>query len=161
VAAGSDPLPRARVSIRRLTAAALLALAGCADRQESAADAEADLGQSRVALGGGFVGGRAAGLRELLHRDLIVQPPAPDSALQGAAAADYLERLARGSDVERSELLPRSISREGGFLLERGSWIVETGARRLASRYMLRWRDSPTGWSVVLWRWTPFREQVR
>jgi hypothetical protein len=66
-----------------------------------------------AALGASFVGGQARGLRALLHGDLIVQPPEPDSARRGAAAADYLDRLARESALTRSQLLPTSISREG------------------------------------------------
>lgn len=116
-----------------------------------------DLHQARVTLGASFVGGHATGLHELLHTDLIVQPPEPDTALQGEAARDYLERLARESEVTRSELLPVSVGREGGFLLERGGWRLESGSRTFASRYTIRWRESPAGWRVVLWRWTRFR----
>jgi hypothetical protein len=107
-------------------------------------------------LGASFVGGRAAGLRQLLHSNLIVQPPDPDTALRGEGAVEYLERLARESQVTRSELLPVSLSREGEFLLERGRWYLEAGERTLASRYIIRWRESPAGWTVVLWRWTRF-----
>lgn len=75
----------------------------------------------------------------------------------GPAAADYLVALARGTAVTRSVLAPRSLSREGVFLLERGGWHLEAGDRTFASRYTIRWRDSPAGWKVVLWRWTRFR----
>jgi ketosteroid isomerase-like protein len=92
-----------------------------------------------------------------LHQDLIVQPPEPDTALGGEAAAEYLEGLARESKVAASELLPVSLSREGGFLLERGGWHLRSGDHTLASRYTLRWRQTPAGWKVVLWRWTLFR----
>jgi hypothetical protein len=141
---------------RGLIACALIALAsGCGAGPERAAEPE--LHRERLTLGASFVGGRASGLRELLHEDLIVQPPAPDTPLRGAAAAEYLERLARESQVTRSELLPVSLSREGGFLLERGGWHLESGDRTFASRYLIRWRQSPAGWKVVLWRWTLFR----
>ena len=102
------------------------------------------------------MGGRAAGLRERLHDDLIVQPPEPDTAQQGTGAADYLERLARETEVRHSELLPAGIAEEGGFLLEQGTWVLET-ERPYRSRYTIRWRDSDAGWKVVLWRWTRFR----
>lgn len=141
---------------RQLIACALLASAsGCAVGHERTAEPE--LRRERVALGASFVGGRAAGLRALLDADLIVQPPAPDTALRGRAAAAYLERLARKSRLTGSELSPVSITREGGFLLERGGWHLESGSRTFASRYMIRWRESPAGWKVVLWRWTLFR----
>ena len=97
---------------RGLIACALIALAsGCGAGLERAAEPE--LRRERLALGASFVGGRASGLRELLHEDLIVQPPAPDSPLRGAEAGEYLEQLARESQVTRSELLPVSLSREG------------------------------------------------
>ena len=134
----------------------LLALAsGCGAGRERTAEPE--LQRERIALGASFVGGRAGGLRELLHPDLIVQPPVPDTPVRGEAAAEYLERLARGSRVSRSELLPVSLSREGDFLLERGGWHLESEDRTFASRYLIRWRESPAGWKVVLWRWTLFR----
>jgi hypothetical protein len=116
-----------------------------------------DLERARVALGASFVGPRAGGLRALVDSDPIVQPPKPDSALRGGAAVDYLERLARESDLARSELTPTALAREGGFLLERGIWFLEAGERTLRSRYMIRWRETPAGWKVVLWRWTSFR----
>jgi hypothetical protein len=87
----------------------------------------------------------------------VVQPPAPDTALAGEPAASYLERLARESSVSRSELLPASVSPEGGFLLERGAWQLESAGRTFTSRYMIRWREIPSGWRLVLLRWTVFR----
>lgn len=144
---------------RRLIACArvaLLALAsGCGAGGEPPDGP--DLHRERVALGASFVGGRATGLRELMHTDLIVQPPAPDTALRGQAAVEYMEGLARESRVARSELLPVSVSPEGDFLLERGGWHLATDDRTFASRYLIRWRKSPAGWKVVLWRWTLFR----
>jgi hypothetical protein len=141
-----------------MIAAALLAGAvGCqSDRPSRAQSQGARLDPVRVELAASFVGGEAKGLRRLLHADLIVQPPEPDTSLRAEAAADYLERLARGTVVRRSELLPADISREGSFLLERGTWVLESG-RRYQSRYMIRWTEAATGWKVVLWRWSRFR----
>jgi hypothetical protein len=156
VASGPKPISARGDGTGKLIVAALLALAsGCSGRGEQP-PAESDLQEARVALGAGFVGGHG-GLRKLLHRDLIVQPPEPDTALHGEAAAEYLEGLARESRVTRSELLPVSLSREGGFLLEHGGWHLRYGDHTLASRYTLRWRETPAGWKVVLWRWTLFR----
>jgi hypothetical protein len=156
VAPGSKSVPTRGDGARGLIACALLALAsGCGAGHERPPDPE--LQRERVALGASFVGGRASGLHQLLHPDLIVQPPAPDTALRGAAAAEYLARLARESRLTRSELLPVSLSREGGFLLERGGWHLESDDRAFASRYLIRWRESSAGWRVVLWRWTRFR----
>lgn len=159
MAAGSGPFARRRAAmILALAVGPLLALGtGCETRDRISESAGQEPGPARVALGASFVGGRAGGLRNLLHSDAIIQPPEPDSALRGSAAADYLERLARASDLARSELVPTAISREGGFLLERGTWFLDAGERTFRSRYTLRWRESPAGWKVVLWRWTLFR----
>lgn len=149
-----DPAPGLR---GRLIAVALLGLAGgCGGPDARGAD-EPELHRARVALGASFLGAQASGLRKLLHADLIVQPPAPDSATRGPAAADYLAGLARESQVTRSQLLPLSVGREGGFLLERGVWHLSSGDRTFTSRYTIRWRATPAGWQVVLWRWTLFR----
>jgi hypothetical protein len=102
------------------------------------------------------VGGHASGLRRLLHADLIVQPPEPDSAVGGPGAVAYLELIARETVVERSELVPETVSREGGFILERGTWVLDADAP-LRSRYTIRWRRAAGDWQVVLWRWTLFR----
>ena len=157
MAPGTEPVPARGGRTRRLIATALAALAlGCGG-PETQRSAESELQRARIALGASFVGGSAGRLRALLHRDLIVQPPEPDSALRGAAAAEYLERLALQSEVTRSELRPVSVAREGGFLLERGGWQLESGERTFTSRYVIRWQESPSGWQVVLWRWTLFR----
>jgi hypothetical protein len=148
--------PRGR-SHSRLIAVALLAGAiGCEPAPPRDAVEATGLDHTRVALGASFVGGQAGGLRGLLHPDLIVQPPEPDTALRERAAADYLERLARETQVRHSELVPDGISREGQFLLERGTWALESG-RWYRTRYTIRWRETPAGWKVVLWRWTRFR----
>ena len=157
MAAGPKPFGTRGPLARGLIAFVLLTTAIGCEREGEQEPAPPDLHRARVDLAASFVGGRASGLRDLLQADVIVQPPDPDSALRGAAAADYLERLARASDVARSELLPISVAREGGFLLERGGWHLESGDRTFASRYVIRWRESPAGWKVVLWRWTLFR----
>jgi hypothetical protein len=143
---------------RRLIGAALLAgVVGCqGDRQPRARTEGARLDRVRLELAASFLGGQARGLRRLLHADLIVQPPEPDSSLRAEAAADYLEGLARRTAVRRSELLPADVWKEGTFLLERGTWILESG-RGYHSQYMIRWTEAPTGWKVVLWRWSRFR----
>ena len=111
----------------------------------------------RSALGAAFVGGTADGLRALLHADLVVQPPSPDRALRGSAAAAYLTALAAHTRVTESRLEPQAFIPEGVFLLEQGTWVVRAGERVLGSRYHLRWRRTPVGWKVALWRWTTFR----
>jgi hypothetical protein len=140
-----------------LLACLVLAGVGAGCGPDSPADDEAGLERARVLLGASFVGGQARGIEPLLHQDLIVQPPAPDSAVGRKAASAYIVRLARETRVSRSELVPVTVAREGEFLLEQGSWFLESAARRYRSRYTIRWRSTPTGWQVVLWRWTSFR----
>ena len=111
----------------------------------------------RSALGAAFLGGNARGLSALLHADLVVQPPAPDSALRGSAAAAYLTGLAAHTRLTESRLEPEAFIPEGFFLLQQATWVVRAGERVLGSRYHLRWRRTPAGWKVVLWRWTTFR----
>jgi hypothetical protein len=115
VAPRPKPVPTRGDVTRRLIATALVGLVGACGGDERPAR-EPELHEARGALGASFVGGHASGLRDLLHAGLIVQPPEPDSALRGAAAAEYLEQLARQSAVTRSELLPASVAREGGAL---------------------------------------------
>ena len=111
----------------------------------------------RSELGAAFLGGKAQGLSTLLHADVVVQPPSPDSSLRGAAAAAYLTGLAAHTRLTESRLEPQAVTPEGPFLLEQGTWVVQAGERVFGSQYHLRWRRTPAGWKVVLWRWTRFR----
>jgi hypothetical protein len=90
-------------------------------------------------------------------RGAITRKLIAGTTLRGEAGAEYLEGLARESQVARSELLPVSLGREGGFLLERDGWHLRSGDHTLARRSTLRWRETPAGWKVVFWRWTLFR----
>ncbi len=108
-------------------------------------------------LGAAFVAGDSAALRRMLHPDVVVQPPAPDSASRGVVAIDYLLGLAAGTEVSESRLQPTGISREGAFLLEEGTWFMGTPNRILRARYLVRWRPSGDGWRIVLLRWTRFQ----
>jgi hypothetical protein len=108
-------------------------------------------------LAGSFVSGDSAALGDLLHADVLVQPPSPDSALQGSAARSYLLALAANTRVSDSRLYPRMVVPEGPFAFEQGVWELRAGNRRLLSPYVLRWRKTPAGWRVVLWRWERFR----
>ena len=86
----------------------LLALAsGCGGRGEQPS-ADSELQVARVALAASFVGGHGRGLRELLHPELIVQPPEPDTAHARRGGGGIPRGLARESQVARSELLPVS-----------------------------------------------------
>jgi hypothetical protein len=113
--------------------------------------------EDHTALGASFVSGDSAGLRRLLHADLIVQPPEPDSARQGEDAIAYLLALATQTTVLESRLEPRAVAPEGPFAFEQGTWLLRSGDRVLRSQYTLRWRATPEGWRVVLWRWGRFQ----
>jgi hypothetical protein len=131
--------------------------AACGESPRHSASVDPAPAGERIALAAAFVGGNPRGLRPLLHPDLVVQPPRPDSALRGAPAATYLTTLAAHTRVDESRLEPRAFAPEGPFVLEQGTWVMRTGDRVLGSRYHLRWRRGGARWQVVLWRWTAFR----
>jgi hypothetical protein len=113
--------------------------------------------REHTTLGASFVSRDSAALRRLLHPDLIVQPPLPDSAQQGEAAIEYLLMLAAGTSVAESRLQTQMVVPEGPFAFEQGVWLLKEGNRTLRSPYSIRWRAVPYGWQVVLWRWGAFR----
>ncbi len=113
--------------------------------------------EEHAVLAGSFVTGDSVALATLLHADFVVQPPTPDSARQGAAARSYLLQLAANTKVTESRLHPQIVVPEGPFALEEGTWELRVGDRQYRSPYMLRWRTTPSGWRVVLWRWGRFR----
>jgi hypothetical protein len=127
----------------------LVLMAGCGEEMQAH--------EEHAVLAGSFVTGDSAALRALLHADFIVQPPAPDTARQGAAARSYLLQLAGNTKVTESRLHPRMVVPEGPFAFEEGTWELRVGDRRLRSPYMIRWRNTPSGWRVVLWRWGRFQ----
>jgi hypothetical protein len=113
--------------------------------------------EEHTALGASFVSNDTAALRRLLHPDLIVQPPLPDSAQRGAAAMEYLLGLAAQTSASESRLEPHALAPEGPFVFEQGAWLLRSGNRSLRSPYTLRWRSTKDGWRIVLWRWGAFR----
>ena len=113
--------------------------------------------EEHAVLAGSFVSGDTADLGALLDTQLVVQPPAPDTARQGSGARRYLLGLAANTNVVESRLHPQVVLPEGPFAYEQGICEIHAGNRRLVSRYVLRWRRRPAGWRVVLWRWGPFR----
>ena len=135
-----------------------LATLACGERSRPLPQGFADVPmEEHTALGTSFVSGDSAALRRLLHSDLIVQPPVPDSAQQGDAAIEYLLELAAQTAVAESRLEPHAVVPEGPFVFEQGTWLLMSGDRVLRSPYTLRWRAAPEGWQVVLWRWGAFR----
>ena len=113
--------------------------------------------EEHAVLARSFATGDSAALGTLLHANLVVQPPDPDSARQGEAARAYVLQLAANTKVTDSRLHPRMVVPEGPFALEQGTWEFRVGDQRYHGPYMLRWRTTPSGWRVVLWRWGRFR----
>lgn len=136
----------------------LLGAVGCEKNEPTprSTTQELPLG-AHATLAGSFVSGDSASLKSLLHPDLLVQPPSPDSALQGTAALSYLLTLSANTRVADSRLYPHGIVPEGPFAFEQGLWEIRVGDRRLRSPYILRWRMTSDGWRVALWRWERFR----
>ncbi len=134
-----------------------LAAPACGDRRQAAGGTAGLPTEEHAALGASFVSRDSASLRTLLHPEVVVQPPAPDSARQGEAAISYLLGLVSHTKVTESRLEPQALVPEGPFVLERGTWFLRDGDLVLRSRYVLRWRATGEGWRVVLWRWGRFR----
>jgi hypothetical protein len=140
------------------TAGIGLTMLACAERSRPLPQGFADAPmEEHTALGASFVSGDSAALRRLLHSDLIVQPPVPDSAQRGDAAIEYLLQLVAQTAVAESRLEPHAVAPEGPFVFEQGIWLLRSGDRLLRGPYTLRWRATPEGWRVVLWRWGAFR----
>lgn len=141
----------------------ILVLAGCSDSGESGRRYTSPAGRplsphhERTALAASFVSHRSEALGRLLHDSVIVQPPSPDSARQGAAAIRYVTDLATHTQVTESRLTPSAMTAEGPFVFEQGTWVLRVGDRPLTGHYTLRWRQTPAGWKVVLWRWSAFK----
>ncbi len=135
-----------------------LVMLGCRDQSRPPPPAvERPTLEEHVALGASFVSNDSGALRRLLDSQMIVQPPLPDSARKGAAAIEYLLRLAAGTSVSESRLEPHMAVPEGPFVLEQGAWVMRNGDVLLRAPYSLRWRATAEGWRVVLWRWGAFR----
>ncbi|HEX2249339.1 MAG TPA: hypothetical protein VHH32_03275 [Gemmatimonadales bacterium] len=132
-------------------------LLGCREERRTSTTADIVSPEEHAVLAGSFVSGDTSDLADLLDNQLVVQPPPPDTALGGAPARRYLLGLAANTSVVESQFHPEVIRPEGSFAYEQGLWELDTGRDRLVSRYVLRWRRSPAGWRVVLWRWGPFR----
>jgi hypothetical protein len=133
-------------------------LLACHEKPQASPSIATDRGKEEHAvLARSFVSGDTAALDLLLHPDLVVQPPTPDSARRGSAAKAYLRDLAANTQVSESRLQPQSMNQEGPFAFEQGIWELRSADRVLRSPYVLRWRSTPEGWRVVLWRWGRFQ----
>jgi hypothetical protein len=75
-------------------------LLACHEKPHASATTATDLvREEHAVLAGSFVSGDTASLDLLLHPELVVQPPTPDSARRGLAAKAYLRDLAANTQV--------------------------------------------------------------
>jgi ketosteroid isomerase-like protein len=104
-----------------------------------------------------FVKRDSAALRRYLAPDVLIWPPAPDTARRGAPAIAYFVGLALSSQVSRSELRPRSVNGNGTYVIENGMWSFTHQRVRVSARYDLRWRQAKGRWQVSFLKWDLFR----
>lgn len=104
-----------------------------------------------------FVKGDSAALRRFLAPDVMIWPPAPDTARRGSAAITYFLGLSLASRVSRSEFRPKVVNTDGAYLIENGVWTFTHGRTRVSARYDLRWRQTGGRWQVSFLKWELFR----
>jgi hypothetical protein len=111
----------------------------------------------RWQLAAAFVKRDSVALRRYLASDVMIWPPAPDTARRGAAAIMYFVGLALSSQVSRSEFRPRSVTTDGVYLIEDGMWSFTHQRVKVSARYDLRWRQAKGRWQVSFLKWDLFR----
>jgi hypothetical protein len=104
-----------------------------------------------------FVKRDSAALRGHLTSDVMIWPPAPDTARRGSAAIAYFLGLALSSEVSQSEFRPRAVTTDGLYLIEDGMWSFTHQRIKLWARYDLRWRQVNGRWKVSFLKWELFR----
>jgi ketosteroid isomerase-like protein len=111
----------------------------------------------RWQLAAAFVKRDSAALRRYLASDVMIWPPAPDTARRGSAAINYFVGLALSSRVSRSEFRPRSVTTDGAYVIEDGMWSFTHQRVKVSARYDLRWRQVNSRWQVSFLKWDLFR----
>jgi hypothetical protein len=111
----------------------------------------------RWQLAAAFVKRDSVQLRRYLTPDVMIWPPAPDTARRGTAAVEYFVRLALSSRVTQSDFRPRNVTTDGAYLVEDGTWTFAVGRSRVRARYDLRWRHAQGRWQVAFLKWELFR----
>lgn len=111
----------------------------------------------RWQLAAAFVKRDSLALRRYLAPDVMIWPPAPDTARRGTAAINYFVRLAMSSRVSQSEFRPRHVSSDGNYLVEDGMWSFTHQRAKVRARYDLRWRNANGRWQVSFLKWDLFR----
>jgi hypothetical protein len=87
----------------------------------------------------------------------MIWPPAPDTARRGSPAIRYFVDLALASRLTRSEFRPRTVTLDGTYLVEQGTWLFTHGRDKVSARYDLRWRNTNGRWQVSFLKWDLFR----
>jgi len=111
----------------------------------------------RWQLASAFVQRDSAALRRFLASDVMIWPPAPDTARRGSPAIRYFIDLALASRVTRSSFRPRAVITDGAYLIEDGTWTFTHQRTRVSTRYDLRWRLADGRWRVSFLKWELFR----
>ena len=124
---------------------------------EPAPSAAAQNPPPRWQLAAAFVKRDSAALRRYLASDVMIWPPAPDTARRGSAAIAYFVGLALSSQVSRSEFRPRSVTTDGAYVIEDGMWSFTHRRVKVSARYDLRWRQAKGRWQVSFLKWDLFR----
>lgn len=111
----------------------------------------------RWQLAAAFVKRDSAALRRFLASDVMIWPPAPDTARRGRAAITYFVGLALLSQVSQSEFRPQAITTDGAYVIEDGMWSFTHRRVKVRARYDLRWRQANGRWLVSFLKWDLFR----
>lgn len=111
----------------------------------------------RWQLAAAFVKRDSTALRRYLASDVMIWPPAPDTARRGSDAITYFVGLALSSQVSRSEFRPRSVTTDGPYVIEDGTWSFTHRRTTVRARYDLRWRQAKGRWQVSFLKWDLFR----
>lgn len=111
----------------------------------------------RWQLANAFVKRDSIQLRRYLAPDVMIWPPAPDTARRGSAAVAYFMRLALASRVSQSDFRPSSVTTDGAYVIEEGTWGFTHRRTKVRARYDLRWRQTAGRWQVSFLKWDLFR----
>jgi hypothetical protein len=111
----------------------------------------------RWQLASAFVGRDSVALRRFLASDVMIWPPAPDTARRGSSAVRYFIDLALASRVTQSDFRPRTVTTDGAYLIEDGTWTFTHRRAKVSARYDLRWRRADGRWRVSFLKWELFR----
>ena len=65
--------------------------------------------------------------------------------------------LALASQVSRSDFRPKTLTTDGAYLIEDGTWSFTHRRTQVSARYDLRWRRAGGKWQVSFLKWELFR----